>query len=127
MEKQPNISGAEWEIMKVLWNKSPVTANEVVERLADKQSWSPKTVKTLINRLVGKGAVGFEKNGRQYHYSWLLSESECVRAETRSFISRVRNSGANTLKPMLAAFLQEQELSAVEIEELKRILERKAK
>ncbi len=122
MTNKPKISEAEWQVMKVLWRKSPATANEVVDQLSDTTDWNPKTVKTLINRLVSKGAISFEKDGRQYKYSPVLSEDECVRAETSSFLQR---AGAAAVKPMLAAFIEEQELSDDDIAELKRILDKK--
>ena len=124
MQERPKISEAEWEVMKVLWGKSPQTANQVVQALTEKTSWKPKTIKTLLNRLAGKKAIGFEKNGREYLYKPLLSEDECVRAETRSFIDR---TGPKALKPMLAAFIEEQDLSDVEITELRQLLEQKGK
>ena len=122
METKPRISDAEWQVMKVLWAKSPITANEIVDRLSDATSWKPKTIRTLINRLVTKNAIAFDKQGRQYLYYPLLEEAASVRAETQSFISRIRTS---TLKPMLAAFLEDENLSKEEIEELKTILEEK--
>ncbi|MBN2064089.1 MAG: BlaI/MecI/CopY family transcriptional regulator [Sedimentisphaerales bacterium] len=121
MENIPKISDAEWQVMKVLWEKSPITANEIIARLEDEQSWKPKTIRTLINRLVGKNAVGFDKDGRQYLYYPLLPEADCVRDEARSFFGRMR---AGVLKPMLAAFIEQQKLSKDEIEELKRMLDR---
>ena len=122
MENRLKISDAEWQVMKVLWSKSPVTANEIVDKLTAETTWKPKTIRTLINRLTGKNAVGFDKSGRQYMYYPLLSEEECVRQETKSFLSRV---STGTLKPMLAAFLEDENLSKDEIEELKKILDEK--
>jgi len=124
MKSIPNISDAEWLVMKAVWARSPITANEVVEALAETTSWKPKTIMTLLNRLVKKGALGFEKEGRAYRYSPRVEEAECVRAESRSFLERVYGGA---LTPMLAHFLAEGRLSKREIEELKRILDRKGK
>ena len=123
MKKLPKISESEWLVMRVLWSKSPLTANEVVEKLAGKTKWKPKTVKTLINRLLKKGAVKFQKEGRKYRYYSAVSEAECVGTQSRSFIQRVYGGAA---RPMLAAFLEDAELSAEDIAELKKILEQKA-
>ena len=122
MKKIPKISMSEWQVMTVLWARSPLTANNIVKALSKKTLWKPKTIKTLISRLLAKKAVGFEKKGRQYHYFPLFSQAECVRAETKSFLARVYGGG---LKPMLAAFLENQKLSQQEIEELKQILDAK--
>ncbi|MHC4950547.1 MAG: BlaI/MecI/CopY family transcriptional regulator [Planctomycetota bacterium] len=117
----PKITEAEWAVMKVFWKKSPRTANEVIDAL-DGSGWNPKTIRTLIIRLQKKNALDFEKDGRQHRYYPLVQEHECVRQETQSLLSR---AGTTALKPMLAAFLQEQTLSDKEIEELKQILNTK--
>ena len=122
MSAKPKISDAEWTVMNVLWDKSPATANQIIDVLGPGANWKPKTVRTLINRLVAKGAVAFEKVGRQYNYRPLLSRDECIQDETTSFIAR---TGAEALKPMLAAFIEEHNLGLDEIEELKQILDRK--
>ena len=123
MKKLPKISESEWLVMRVLWKKSPLTANEIVEELAGNTDWKPKTIKTLITRLTKKGAVKFEKEGRLYKYHSAVSKDECVRMERRSFVRRVYG-GIN--KPMLAAFLEDADLSAEDISELRKILEQKA-
>lgn len=121
MNGLPRISESEWLVMKVLWERSPRTAGEVVEALADTH-WKPKTIKTLLNRLVGKKAIGFEQEGRSYRYSPRVAEEACVRAESRSFLRRVYGGA---LMPMLAALLDEQQLTPEQIDELKRLLESK--
>ena len=123
MKKVPKISESEWTVMRILWTKSPLTANEVVERLEGRTKWKPKTVKTLIDRLVKKGAVKFEKEGRRHKYYPAIGRAECVATERQSFIRRVYGG---ITKPMLAAFLEDAELSADDIAELKEILEQKA-
>lgn len=123
MKKLPKISESEWLVMRVLWKTSPLTANEIVEELAGNTKWKPKTIKTLITRLMNKGAIKFEKEGRLYWYHPAVSKDECVRMERRSFVRRVYG-GIN--RPMLAAFLEEAKLSAEDISELKKILDQKA-
>lgn len=123
MKKLPKISESEWIVMRVLWSKSPLPANEVFEELNGKMKWKPKTVKTLIDRLVKKGAVKFKKDGRRYMYYPAINENACVATETHSFIRRVYGG---TVKPMLAAFIEDANLSPMEISELKEILEQKA-
>ena len=60
MKKIPKISEAEWEVMKLLWSKNPLTANKIVEVLSRKKPWKPKTIKTLLNRLANKEAIGYD-------------------------------------------------------------------
>jgi BlaI family penicillinase repressor len=122
MQNKPKISDAEWQIMQILWRKSPQTANQIIDSISETTPWKPKTVRTLINRLTTKNAVTFEKQGRQYLYTPTLSENQCLGQETESFIKR---AGTKALKPMLAAFIEGEKLSPQEIAELKQILENK--
>ena len=123
MKRTPRISEAEWEVMKVLWRKSPRTANDIVEELTGKTAWKRETIRTLINRLVGKRVLKFEKKGRQYHYRPQVTEAECLRAETESFFKRF---GTSSIAPMLAAFVEGGHLSGEKIAHLRRILDEKA-
>ncbi|EGW37005.1 BlaI/MecI/CopY family transcriptional regulator [Desulfosporosinus sp. OT] len=121
MSEIPKISEAEWEVMRIFWSKAvPCTANEIVDALWSFSDWKPNTVKTLITRLVKKGALGFREERRIYWYYPLITENKCIRSETKSFVKRVFGGA---IKPMLVTFLQEEKLSQEEIEELKRILE----
>lgn len=109
--------------MKVLWANAPLSAGEVIEALAASDpSWHPKTAKTLLNRLVKKKALGFQKEGRAYLYRPLVREVDCVKAVSESFLDRVFGG---SLTPMLAHFVEHRKLSAADIRELKRLLEHK--
>ncbi|WP_276576205.1 MULTISPECIES: BlaI/MecI/CopY family transcriptional regulator [Bacillus cereus group] len=110
--------------MKVLWSKSPQTANEVIQALEGQMDWNPKTVRTLINRLVQKQVVfSQQKIGRTYMYGPLISQDEYLQVETKSFIKRFYGAA---LKPLLVNFLQDEKLTSKEIDELKRILDDKS-
>lgn len=124
MKKLPRISDAEWMVMKVLWATPGLTADEVIEALRGKATWNGRTVRTLINRLLQKKALKYRPEGRRYRYWPTVPEEHCVRAERRSFLERIYGG---TIRPMLAAFIEDAELSPEDIEELKRILERKGK
>ncbi|RRJ64052.1 BlaI/MecI/CopY family transcriptional regulator [Paenibacillus oralis] len=122
MSQIPRISEAEWEVMKVFWQSSPASANDVIEALSDDKDWKPATVKTLINRLLKKKALGFHKEGKTYLYSPLVTEEECIKAESESFLKRLYGGA---LKPMFVQFLKEEKLTEEEIKELKQILDEK--
>lgn len=122
MSNKPRISEAEWAVMKVLWCESPITANRIIATLAEAKPWKPKTVRTLINRLLSKGVIIFDKHGREYLYRPVVSEADCLQTETRSVIQK---AGAKALKPILAAFIEEQALSEEDIRELRGILDKK--
>lgn len=108
--------------MNVLWEKSPLTANEIISSLQGQTDWNPKTVRTLLNRLVQKNAVGVNQNQRVYTFYPLYSQNECQHAEAQSFLQRIY-SGA--LKSMLVQFIQKESLSDEEIQELRSILDAK--
>jgi BlaI family transcriptional regulator, penicillinase repressor len=123
MSDLPKISESEWDIMKVVWASSgPISAAQIIEQLNQSEPHHPRTVKTLLNRLVRKGALGFSKDGREYLYRAKVSENACVRAESESFFERVFGGA---LHPMLVQLVQEKKLSLEEIKELKRILKAK--
>lgn len=119
MKQIQPISDAEWQVMKVLWSKSPVASSEVIETLRPITKWNPKTIHTLISRLVKKGAVEAKKHGAFYLYSVLVSEEECQRAETKSFIERVYDGSLHLL---VANFLKDEKLTSEEIKEIKNML-----
>lgn len=124
MKELPKISEAEMEIMKVLWAKFPQTANEVIEKLESKMNWKPKTIRTLMNRLVQKEAVSYhQEKGHMYTYYPLISQDRCLQEETKSLLTRFCGAA---FKPLLVNFLKEEKLSPEDINELKRILDEKA-
>ncbi|MFJ5625099.1 penicillinase repressor BlaI [Peribacillus loiseleuriae] len=125
MEKNiPSISESEWEIMNVLWDKAPQTANDIIFSLQESTDWKPKTIRTLLDRLVQKNVVDVNKNLRVYTFYPLYTQEECRRAETESFISRIYGG---TMKSMLVQFIQEDTLSDDDINELRFILNKKSK
>ncbi len=122
MRKLPRISDAEWTVMKVLWSRPGQTAEEVVEALQGKVTWNGRTIRTLINRLLQKKALRYKEEGRRYRYWPAIRQEDCVTEQRRSFIQRVYGG---TVRPMLAAFIEDAELSPEDIEELKHMLDRK--
>ncbi|MBC8060547.1 MAG: BlaI/MecI/CopY family transcriptional regulator [Clostridiaceae bacterium] len=124
MGEIPKISNAEWEVMKIIWNHSEITSINIIQELKDKAAWKPATVKTLINRLLNKNAIGFNKSGTEYIYFPLLAEEECIKSESQSFINRVFNG---SMKSMLLNFVESKEISEMDINELKNILNQSSK
>ncbi|MHB8521093.1 MAG: BlaI/MecI/CopY family transcriptional regulator [Limisphaerales bacterium] len=118
----PQISDAEWVVMKVVWNQAPITANQVVAALERRTDWKPKTIQTLLRRLVLKGALAFEKQGREYLFEPRVDAVACVRAASRSFLRRFFDG---EVAPFLACFLEQEKLTPKEVQELKEILDGK--
>ena len=122
-KEPPRISEAEWTVMKAIWLLKSATARQVVETLSGEVDWKPKTIHTLLSRLVHKGALVTEKPGREYVFRPLVSEQECRIAASRSFLTRVFDG---EIAPFLACFLAEHKLSRKELEELKQIIKEKS-
>ncbi|MHB8074044.1 BlaI/MecI/CopY family transcriptional regulator [Desulfosporosinus fructosivorans] len=122
MQDIPQISDAEWLVMKVLWKESPLGSSDVINELKGTTEWKPKTIKTLLSRLVTKNALSYDIGSRGYSYFPLVSENECAKEETKSFLGRVYNGSLNLL---VKNFIENKELSVEEIEELKNLLEDK--
>jgi BlaI family penicillinase repressor len=121
VKELPKISEAELEVMKILWTNSPLTANEVIQILEEQTDWKPKTVRTLLNRLVQKEAIAIQQDpGKVYAYYPIVSQVDFLQVETKSFLQRLYGGA---LKPFLVNFLREEKLSSEEISELKRILD----
>lgn len=124
MKKLPQISEAERVVMQVLWSKGPLTANDIVAKLNGKVEWNPRTIRTLINRLLNKRAISFEKEGKAYRYCPIVTEKQCIKYERLSFLKRVYGGAT---KPMIAAFIEDAKLSKNDIAELKSTLEQKGR
>ena len=120
MGQAPQISEAEFEVMKVIWDDHPISTNEVVERLRDKQDWSPKTIQTMLIRLEKKGAITHQKEGRVYVYSPLVEKERYLAEESHSFLERFYEGA---LGQMVASFVEQDMLSAEEVAQLKTILD----
>jgi BlaI family penicillinase repressor len=120
MAKAPGISEAEWDVMKVVWDHEPVAASDVADRLAVERDWHPQTVKTMLTRLVGKGALAYKAEGKRYLYRARISRDACIRHESRSFLSRVFDG---SVTPAVVHLLTHSKLSDDELKQLRRLLD----
>lgn len=123
MKRLPQISEAEFEVMKIVWKHAPISTNEITEKLLQTTSWSPKTIQTLIKRLVTKGVLTYEKQSRVFVYTPLVKENEYIGQESSSFLNRFYNGD---ITAMLSAFLENNRLSETEIERLRSLLTSKS-
>ncbi|WP_394267449.1 BlaI/MecI/CopY family transcriptional regulator [Anaerotignum sp.] len=122
MKKLPQISEAEYEVMKIIWQYAPINTNEITDKLLQCTDWSPKTIHTLIKRLTGKGAITYEKQSRIFVYTPLIQEQDYLKQESDSFLNRYFNGN---LSAMVSAYLEDDKLSKEDIEELHAILSQK--
>ena len=120
MPVAPRISEAETKVMEVLWARAPLSAGAVIKALAVSTGWNHRTIRTLLGRLVAKGAVKATAQGRAYLYRPALSRNRFVREESRSFLERV--FGGSPLAAVVH-LVEEESLSPEELERLRGILE----
>jgi len=113
------ISGAEHEIMEVLWQESPLTAADVAERVPASRGWSIRTVKTLLSRLLAKGALAHEEEGRRYLYRPAVAREDYVAEESRRLLDRLFGG---RLTPLVAHLAERDSLSERDIAEIEALL-----
>ena len=118
MKKLPQISEAEYEVMKAVWRQSPAGTNEIVERILPVTDWQPNTVHTLLKRLVKKGVLDYRKRGRMFEYFPLISEEEYLGQKSKSFLEQYFGG---SIMPLFASYLEEEDVSGEELEELRAI------
>lgn len=124
MHALPHISEAEFEVMKIVWKSAPINTNEITEQLLKTTSWSAKTIQTLIKRLVTKGALTYEKQGRVFVYTPLVEENEYISQQSNSFIKRFYDGD---ISAMLSAYLENNQLSETELNHLRSLLSKKSR
>jgi BlaI family transcriptional regulator, penicillinase repressor len=117
------ISDAEAQVMEVLWAEQPLSADEVAARLAGKVDWQLATVKTLLGRLMAKGAVAADKDGRRFLYRPLLAREAWVGDQSRGLLDRLAGLFGGQLTPLVAQFAAQRPLSAEDRAALKKLLE----
>ena len=110
MSKLPQISEAEFEVMKVIWKYAPISTNEVTEKLTQTTDWSPKTIQTMLKRLVTKKALTYEKQSRVFVYTPLVPETEYIKYYNGNIVS------------MLTSYLEDDKLSKTELDTLRHLL-----
>ena len=120
MKNSFSISEAEYQVMKLIWDKAPVSTKEVTEILTVESSWKPKTIQTLLSRLIKKGAIGYKKEGRVFVYTPLIKEEDYVEQESSSFLNKFYDGALNS---MVVNFLEQDKLTENDINELKKILD----
>ena len=122
MNIQIKITDAEWEVMRVVWAHGSVTSREIIEILESKMQWKAPTIKTLIGRLVEKGALNTEQEDRKYIYSANIEEKEAVRSFTNDIFDRICRKNVGNV---LASIIEDHPLSFDDIQRLEEMLEKK--
>jgi BlaI family penicillinase repressor len=120
MKESASISEAESVVMEVLWRTSPIATEDVMAALEHHGKWQESTVKTLINRLLKKGAISARKDGRRYLYSPVLGRKEWLSNESTGFLNRLFGG---RVVPLVAHFSTQRKLSKKDIADLKRLIQ----
>lgn len=113
------ISNAEFQVLEALWDHYPASATDIIERLNKDKEWHDKTVKTLLNRLVKKQAISFEKQQRHYIYSPLLERETYTLKESKNLIERMFSG---KVAPLVAGFAKQNDLKKEDIDALKSLI-----
>lgn len=113
------ISKTEFEVLEAIWQEHPASAQQIIERLNEQKPWHEKTVKTLLNRMVKKEAISFEKVQRSYFYSPLFAREEYTYKESKSLLERMFSG---RLSPLVSHFVKSDDLSKDDIDELKALI-----
>jgi BlaI family penicillinase repressor len=122
MARGMQISNAEWDVMERIWAGGACTAADVIKALRATHEWNHSTIRTLLARLVEKGALTYEVDGSRYIYRAAVSRPRCVRQEGRSFLEKAFGGDVAAL---LAHYVAEASLDREQIEQLRQLLAQK--
>jgi predicted transcriptional regulator len=114
------ITEAESEVMQVLWQRQAMAAEDVVAALASTREWQEATVKTLLNRLLKKGAIRAEREGRRYRYTPVLQREDWLLGESEGLLERLFDG---RVAPLVSHFSRHRKLSRKDVAELRKLLE----
>lgn len=121
MDTISKITDAEYKVMRVVWQLQEATSSQIIQALESTESWDPKTIYTLISRLVNKGALEILRTqGRTHCYGAVVTQEDYRRHVSSSLLERLYG---NSLKNLVACFLKEQSISQEEISQLRRLLD----
>ena len=114
------ISDAETQVMEVLWRTSPLAAEDISAKLEKSQDWQLATVKTLLNRLLKKGAIEAEREGRRYLYTPILARADWAQSESLSLLDRLFGG---SIAPLVSHFSSRRKLKPADVAALKKLIE----
>lgn len=120
MKKHSQISGAEFEVMQILWEADePLNVQAVCDRMPSNK-WAYKTVGTLLMRMEEKGAVSSEKRGRANYYTPILDKEDYMKEQTKEFISRLYNG---SVKDLAVSLFKSEDMTESDIDEIRKMFD----
>ena len=115
-----NVTDAERQIMEVLWEKHPTSAEEIIKALAGTSNWRTGTIKALLNRMLKKGSVTATPQGRRYLYEPAISRRECIGKDSQRLLDRWFDG---RLAPLVAHLSNTDSLSGEQLAELRQLID----
>ncbi len=122
MDDPVELSDAEWLIMNLVWERQPLMAQEIIAELKEPCGWSPATIRTMLHRLIKKGALDYQPDGNRYLYRAAVRRADCIRRAAKSFLDRVFDGEA---APLLAHFVRTTRFTPDELTALRKLLDGK--
>ena len=119
-KKKLQISAAESQVMEALWRKAPLTPDEIIAATAKPNDWGPGTVRTLITRLLRKGALAGARQDGGYFYRPLISRADYIRSESQMLLDRLFGG---QVAPLVAHFVSQQKLTTADVKKLRKLIE----
>lgn len=119
MTRDVRISEAELDIMAVLWDEAPLSAVDVAKRAPARRAWSPTTIKTMLARLVDKGALAAEAQGRRYLYRPLVERDPVAGAQAGRLVDRLFGG---RISPLVAHLAERRDLAPDDLAELEALI-----
>lgn len=119
MSKNPRISDAEMQLLQLLWREAPLGATDIADRLPPDRQWSLTTVKTLLSRLVAKGALTTEQEGRRFLYCPAVAQDEVAGRQANSLIEQLFGG---RVSPLVAQLAEQRDIDPVDLDELEALI-----
>jgi predicted transcriptional regulator len=119
-KKKIQISAAESQVMEALWRKSPLSPEDIIAATAKANDWGPGTVRTLITRLLHKGALSGAREEGGYFYTPLISREDYVQSESQMLLDRLFGG---QVAPLVAHFASHRKLTTADIKKLRKLIE----
>src|SRR4051794_32716961 len=122
MPRGVQITDSEWDVMEPIWAAGACSAADVIKQLRATHDWNHSTVRTLLARLVEKGALAYDVDGSRYIYRAAVTREQCVRQKGRSFLEKAFGGDVAAL---VAHFVTDAALDRDQVEQLRRLLAQK--
>ena len=121
MSKPPRISDAELQVLQALWDKAPIGASELADHIGAANGWSLATVKTLLSRLLAKGAIKAEPEGRRYNYRPIIERDAVAGRQAGKLVEKLFGG---RVSPLVAQLAEQRDLDPEDIAELEALIKR---